>query len=246
MERWKGKTALVTGASSGIGAAVAKALAAAGLKTAVCARRRDRLEQLCNEAGGNVTAYECDLRETEDITGMFADIRANWGGVDVLVNNAGLGHNQPLMSGDVEAWREMLDVNVLALLLCTREAVTDMRKRGDDGHIIHISSMSAHRVAPGSGVYAATKHAVRALTEAMRIELREAESNIRVTSISPGFVVTEFAQKYHQSEEAAEKTYGRYDCLTPEDIADNVLYVLSQPPHVQVHDLLVRPTQQVS
>ncbi|MBW2256555.1 MAG: SDR family NAD(P)-dependent oxidoreductase, partial [Deltaproteobacteria bacterium] len=108
------------------------------------------------------------------------------------------------------------------------EAVQDMRVRGDDGHVIHISSMSGYRVAPGGGVYAATKHAVRALTEALRGELRKLRSGIRVTSISPGFV----------------ETYGRYPVLQVDDIARSVAYVLAQPPHVQVHDILLRPTQQ--
>lgn len=132
------------------------------------------------------------------------------------------------------------------LSICTREAVHDMRRRGDNGHVIHISSMSGHRVGwgEGSGMYAATKHAVVALTEKLRRELRGLGSNIRVTAISPGFVETEMAARFHGSEEAARELHSQYQVLQPEDIAAAVLYVLSSPPHVQVHDILMRPTHQ--
>lgn len=246
LSRWKGRTALVTGASSGIGRAVALALADAGLRVAACARRIERLEALAAASSGEILPLAVDVRHEEEILGAFEQVRERLGGVDVLVNNAGLGHKAPLISGETDAWREMLDVNVLALLICTREAVQDMQRRNVDGHIIHISSMSGHRVPPGSGVYSATKFAVRSLTEGLRLELRESNSPIRVTAISPGFVVTEFAEKYHQSAEAAEKTYGRYPCLTPDDIAEAVSFVLGAPAHVQVHDMLMRPTQQQS
>ncbi len=247
MKRWNRSVALVTGASAGIGRATALELLRAGMRVAVCARRTDRLEALRDEVpGGELLAIGADLRNTDDIARMFERIRAEWDGVDVLVNNAGLGHDAPLLSGDTEMWREMLDVNVLALCTCTREAVADMRRRGDDGYVIHIASMSAHRVPPRSAVYSATKYAVRALTEGLRQELREAGSQIRVTAISPGFVETEFHEHYHDSAEAARKTYSRYKVLDAADIARAVVYALSQPPHVQFHDLLVRPTDQPS
>jgi 17beta-estradiol 17-dehydrogenase / 3beta-hydroxysteroid 3-dehydrogenase len=242
MEAWRGKTALVTGASSGIGRATAAALAAAGMRVAVCARRVDKLRELA----GEVLALAVDLLDEKQIVAMFAAVRAKWGGVDVLVNNAGLGHHAPLMDGDTAAWRETLELNVIALSVCTREAIRDMRGRGDDGYVIHVSSMAAHRVPRQSGMYSASKYAVRSLTESLRQELREAKSKIRVTAISPGFVETEFAARYHRSEEAAQRTYSRYPCLQPEDVAGMVVYALSQPAHVQIHDLLVRPTEQES
>ena len=245
IQDWQGKVALVTGASGGIGEAVAQALMEAGLNVVVCARRIERLRTLV--AGhDNALAIEADLRRTGDIDAMFTQIRSKWGGVDVLVNNAGLGHNAPLMSGEVEEWREMLEVNVLALMICTREAIRDMQRSNTAGHIIHISSMSAYRVTSGSGLYSATKFAVRSLTEGLRMELREAGSDVRVTAISPGFVETEFAEKFHGSKQAADKTYSRFPCLTSDDIANAVLYVLGQPKHVQFHDLLLRPTRQIS
>jgi NADP-dependent 3-hydroxy acid dehydrogenase YdfG len=243
MERWKGKVALVTGASSGIGAATARMLAGAGMKVAVCARRAERLQALARSTDG-IEAHACDLRDTDAIVHLFDAVRARWGGVDVLVNNAGLGHSAPLVDGTTEMWREMLDVNVLALCVATREAVKDMRARGDDGHVVHVSSMAAYRVPPGSGVYSATKFAVRSLTEGLRVELRGLGSNIRVSAISPGFVETEFAEKYHRSAETARKTYGRFQVLTPEDVAEAIRFVLAAPPHAQVHDVLMRPTRQ--
>jgi len=248
MRTWGGKNALVTGASSGIGAAIAERLAHEGMRVFACARRVDRLEKLAGRdyGAGSISAVACDLRDEKAIASLFSTIREQAGGVDVLVNNAGLGHAAPLISGDTAAWREMLEVNVLALCICTREAIADMRSRGDEGHVIHLSSMAGHRVPKGSGVYAATKYAVRGLTEGLRQELRTTCSSIRVTSISPGFVETEFAGKYHQSEEAAELAYGRYTCLQSEDVADTVLYALSRPAHMQIHDILMRPTAQTT
>lgn len=245
MQRFAGKVALVTGASSGIGRAIARTLAESGMRVAICARRADRLEALAAELPeADWLARASDLRDERQIEELFAAVRQRWGGVDVLVNNAGLGHDAPLLSGATEAWRETLQLNVLALSICTREAVSDMRRRGDDGHVVHVSSMAAHRVPPGSGMYAASKFAVRALTEALRQELRALGSKIRVSAVSPGYVETEFAARYHQSEEAARKTYGRFKVLAPEDVAEAVRYLLSAPPHVQVHDLLMRPTDQ--
>ncbi|MGF1496362.1 MAG: SDR family NAD(P)-dependent oxidoreductase [Elainellaceae cyanobacterium] len=241
--------ALVTGASSGIGEAIARRLAREGYCLAICARRQSRLDPLVAEleqSGIEAMAIPVDLRQEADILTCFEKIRDRWGGVNVLVNNAGLGRQAPLMSGDTAAWREMLEVNVLALCVCTREAVKEMRARGDRGHIVHIGSMSGHRVPGGSGVYSASKFAVRALTEGLRQELRAANSQIRVSCVSPGYVETEFAEKYHQSAEKAEETYSRFPVLQPTDIAEAVWYLLSQPDYVQVHDILMRSTYQTS
>jgi len=243
------RVVLVTGASSGIGAAIAQRLATEGDRIVICARRQERLDQLATDLqnqNAEVLAQQVDLRQEEEILKLFDRIRNTWGGVDVLINNAGLGHREPLMTGRTEAWREMLEVNVLALCICTREAVHDMRQRGNTGHIIHISSMSAHRVPASGGVYSASKFAVRALTEGLRQELRAADSQIKVSSVSPGFVETEFAQKFNQSMEKAREVYGQFPVLQPKDIAEAVWYLLSQPAHVQVHDLLLRPTLQIS
>ena len=247
--RLRGAVALVTGASSGIGEATAKRLAAAGLRVVACARRLDRLQALAAEvaaAGGSLFPIACDLRDPAAITAMFRTIREQRGGVDVLINNAGLGRDAPLLSGDTEAWREMLEVNVLALCVCTREAVADMCRRDVAGHVVHVSSMAAHRVPGGSGVYSATKFAVRSLTEGLRRELRAIGSPIRVTAVSPGFVETEFAEVYHGSAEAAAEAYSRYKVLEAVDVAELIWFTISRPPHVQLHDLLVRPTDQTT
>ena len=245
----KNEVVIVTGASSGIGSAVAIELAALGMQVALLARRREKLGHLVaqiQEDGGKAYAYPVDLRDTDVLEDTLACIQRDLGPVRVLINNAGLGHAAPLTSGRTEHWREMLEVNVLALCVCTREAVSQMRVHGDWGQVIHISSMAAHRVPEGSGVYSATKFAVRSLTEGLRKELRGDGSSIRISAISPGFVETEFAAHYHRSEEKARAIYNQYHVLSPEDVARQVTFVLTQPPHVQIHDLLLRPTQQLS
>ncbi|MEO0395233.1 MAG: SDR family NAD(P)-dependent oxidoreductase [Cyanobacteria bacterium P01_A01_bin.137] len=242
--------AAITGASSGIGTAIATQLAADGYNLALCARREQRLAQLASilssQHGIEVLTQTVDLRDETQILDWFGAIATRFNRLDVLVNNAGLGHKESLSSGSTEKWRETLDVNVIALCICTREAIKLMRKLGNDsGHIVHISSMSGHRV-PGSGMYSASKFAVRALTEGLRQELRADQSAIRISSISPGFVETEFAEKYSGSAEAAQQVYSQFPVLQPKDIANGVGYILNQPDYVQVHDLLLRPTQQSS
>ena len=244
MERWRGRVALVSGATSGIGRAVARRLVASGMIVAATGRREERLRELREELGEALTPIAADLRDERSLERLVATVRELHGGIDVLINSAGLGRHAPLLSGGTDAWREMLEVNVLALAVLTREAVRDMRERGDDGQVIHLSSMAAHRVPEESGLYSATKFAVRSLTEGLRRELRAAGSGVRVTSISPGFVATEFAERYWGDPDASERTYGRYQVLDAEDVADLVEAVLRRPPHVELHDLLVRPTAQ--
>ncbi len=240
--------AVVTGASSGIGLAIARRLAADGYDLAICARRQERLSAAADtlrRQDVDVLAQTVDLRDESQILNFFAAVKDRWGRLDALINNAGLGHKESLMTGSTEAWREMLDVNVLAPCICTREAVSLMEP-ANAGHILHISSMSGHRVPAIAGLYSATKFAVRSLTETLRRELRAADSSIRISSISPGIVETEFAEKYHQSTEKAKDTYSQFPVLQAVDIANAVAYALSQPAHVEVHDILVRPTQQNS
>ena len=238
----------MTGASSGIGAATARALAAAGAAVTIGARRVDRLEALAAEiraAGGRVAVRATDMRREDDVVALIASATRSFGGVDVLVNNAGLGRGAPLSSAATDAWREMLEVNVLGLAIATREAIRDMDRRGVAGHVVHVSSMAGHRI-PGldSGMYAATKFAVRALTEALRRELRARKSPIRVTAISPGHVFTEFADVFSGRPGAQAEIDARSKILEPGDVAETILWVVTRPAHVEVHDVLVRPTAQ--
>ena len=241
---------LVTGASSGIGAETARALAAAGARLVLAARRRDRLDALAAELerqDAAVLAVAVDMRREDDIVGCFAAARARFGGVDVLVNNAGLGRAAPISSAASELWREMLEVNVLGLAIATREAIRDLERRGTAGHIVNVASMAAHRVpGPESGMYAATKFAVRALTEGVRQELRAKQSAIRVSLVSPGYVATEFADVFAGRPGALQTLQARLNVrmLEAHDVAQAILWVVTQPPHVEVHDLLVRPTEQ--
>ena len=240
-----GKTAVVTGASSGIGTETARALAAAGAALMLAARRADRLARLAAELGGEVAVQPTDMRREEDILRLSAVARERFGGVDILVNNAGLGRAAPLGSAPTELWREMLEVNVLGLAIATREAIQDMERRGVAGHVVHVASMAAHRVpGPESGMYAATKFAVRALTEGLRQELRARESPIRVSAVSPGHVLTEFADVFTGRPGAQAAIDRRFKILEPRDVAEAIVWIVTRPPHMEVHDLLVRPTAQ--
>ena len=184
------KIALVTGASAGIGSAVAVALARAGYQVIGVARRVDKIKRLNDQLNGSEPRIEArcvDICREADVESLFAHIRDEYGALDVLVNNAGLGRDASLLAGETDAWRHMFELNVIALSVCTREAVKLMEHGQRAGHIVHISSMSGHRVPTGNGgMYSATKHAVRALAEALRRELRAKQSSIRISSISPG------------------------------------------------------------
>jgi 17beta-estradiol 17-dehydrogenase / 3beta-hydroxysteroid 3-dehydrogenase len=242
------KSAIVTGASSGIGAETARLLARAGAAVTLGARRADRLETLAAEirqAGGAVAVQRTDMRREDDVVRLVAVARERFGGVDVLVNNAGLGRAAPLSSAATELWREMLEVNVLGLCIATREAIQDMERRGVAGHVVHVSSMAGHRVpSPDSGLYSASKFAVRSLTEGLRQELRARKSPIRVTAVSPGHVNTEFADVFTGRPGAEQEIASRLRILDPRDVAEAILWAVTRPPHVEVHDVLVRPTAQ--
>ncbi|XP_033112174.1 dehydrogenase/reductase SDR family member 11-like [Anneissia japonica] len=253
-ERWVGRVALVTGASVGIGAAIARKLVGHGMKVVGCANNGfDKVKAIAEElksqnSSGLLYPVKCDLSKETDILAMFSEIKEKFGGVDVCVNNAGLSFECPLMSGKTEHWRYMLEVNVLALAVCTREAISQMMERGvNDGHVFHINSMDGHRIAgPGStmGFYGGTKHMVTAMTEGLRQELRSKNLNIRITSISPGCVETEFSIRM-RGEERGRQLYKQLKSLTPDDIANSLVHALHAPPHCQIHDILMRPIEDV-
>ena len=246
--RWKGRVALVTGASSGIGDAIARRLARCGMKGAIVARRAERLARLQTAielGGGEALPIVANLRDEADIRRLFAELRAAWGRLDLLVNNAGLGREGRLETADPADWREMLEVNVLALSLCIREALADMKDK-TEAQIINLSSLAGHRVPPGRDVayYAATKHAVRALTDGLREEMVRNQRSVRVGMISPGLVETEFHGNSLRDEGRGRAMYQRFKVLEPADIADAVAYMLAVPPHVQIHDIVLRPLAQ--
>ncbi|XP_047108531.1 dehydrogenase/reductase SDR family member 11-like [Schistocerca piceifrons] len=242
MERYAGRVALVTGASSGIGAAIAQALLRRGLTVVGLARRVDRVKALeLKDAPGKLYAIQGDVSSEDSILSAFKWIRENLSGVDILINNAGLGNGHDLTSGKTEEWKRILDVNVLGLSICTREAVQDMLRRGvDDGFIIHISSIAAHvpPLAPIISMYAASKHAVKVLLEGLRKDLVARKSKIRVGEVSPGSVRTEFAKNFPG---VPADHYDKNPCLESEDVAEAVVYMLSQNLRVQVHDIIVYP-----
>ncbi|XP_045613486.1 dehydrogenase/reductase SDR family member 11 [Procambarus clarkii] len=247
MERWAGRVALVTGASSGIGAAVCKRLVEADMKVVAAARNEEKLLALQSklaDSSGELITMKCDITDDDEVLNVFSIIKKEFGGVDVCINNAGMSHNRSLLEGSPEDWREMLNINVVGLSLCTREAVSSMRERNvNDGQIIHINSMSGHRVISNSAVhfYSATKFAVRALLEGMRLELRDLKSHIRIAAVSPGLVETEKSLRLYEDE--VKKM--NMKSLNADDVAASVIHVLSAPPHVQIHDILIRPTDQV-
>lgn len=238
MERWTGRTAVVTGASSGIGAAIAQELVKRGLKVVGLARRVERVEDMSavlNSEPGKLFPLKCDISKEEDIKEAFQWIKTNLGGVDILINNAGTVCHNSLINGPVDRWRQMLDLNVLGVSICTKEALQSMKERGvHDGHIVNMNSIFGHTLPPiefGCIMYSATKHAITVLTEGLRRELVKSNSKIRVTSISPGIVDTEMIPRSILED---------FPYLHAKDVADGVIYVLAAPPNVQIHELTIR------
>jgi len=254
MERWSGRVALVTGASAGIGAAITKVLLEAGMKVVGCARRIELIEEFASEwdsLPGKLFPYKCDLESEQDIVTMFKWIADNkdLGKIDVCINNAGMSTSETLLEGKYENWKKMMSINVIALCLCTKLSIESMQANNiNDGHIVMISSMSGHRVppSPSTRFYSATKFAVNGLIEGWRQSVRELKSQIRISGLSPGLVETEFSEAMTGDKDKAKKLYESISCLQAVDMAESVKFILSAPPHVQIHDILVRPTEQVS
>ncbi|XP_035703629.1 dehydrogenase/reductase SDR family member 11-like [Folsomia candida] len=247
MIRWKNRVALVTGASVGIGEAICTSLVSHGMTVIGCARSKDKIDMLSNDLSkkglsGRLIAYKCDVSNDKNIDDMFEWIAKNHGGVDVMVNNAGFSCKDTLLEITGDKMRDMLNVNVVGLVLCTSKAVKSMLTRGvDDGHIFNLNSMSGHRLTGILNFYAATKFAVTALTEGFRRELVE-NSKIRITAISPGLVETEFLARAFEDKDMAQSVFARCESvIKPQDIADILLFSLSSPPNIQIHDVLVRP-----
>ncbi|XP_018319731.1 farnesol dehydrogenase-like [Agrilus planipennis] len=245
MERWVGKVAVVTGASSGIGAAIAEALVKEGLIVAGFARRKERIEELAKKlqqanAKGKLHAVKVDMTKENEIIDGFNWVKKNLGPIHVLVNNAGGARSTTLINGDTQRWKEVFDVNVIGLTIATREAVKDMTANKVDGHIIHINSVVGHKVinVPGVNVYPASKYAVTALSETLRHEFIQNKLKIKITSLSPGHVDTEFRDAADLKVDPSS-IFAKIKGSTTEDIANGVLYVLGTPPHVQIQELTI-------
>jgi NADP-dependent 3-hydroxy acid dehydrogenase YdfG len=242
----KGKVAIITGASSGIGYATALALSKAGAKIAAGARRTDRLESLRKEIannGGEVFTQKLDVTKKADCDSFVDAVAKKWGTVDILVNNAGLMPLSFFKSLKVNEWDQMIDVNIKGVLYCTAATINHMLAK-KSGHIVNISSVAGRIVFPAGSVYCATKHAVAALSEGLRQEL-SVRSNIRVTCIEPGVVATELTNTI--TEKALEKfveTVKQMEALQAEDIANAILFAVESPAHMNVNEILIRPTTQ--
>ncbi|XP_076461369.1 dehydrogenase/reductase SDR family member 11-like [Babylonia areolata] len=253
MERWVGRVALVTGASAGIGYSVTKALVERGMKVVACARNIAAIQKLGEELSehpGSLTAVKCDVSKEEEVTAMFQMIRqhSSLGRVDVCINNAGLAHDAPLLTGDPAQWKHMFDVNVLGLMMVTKESFKLMQENNiDDGHIILVNSVAGKTVSSfiPSHCYSATKFAVSALCQGMRNELRALKSRIRISQVCPGMVETEFAKRFVGEEDAATG-FSILPYLKADDVSDSILYILGAPPHVEVNDVVILPTEETS
>ena len=242
-----GKIACVTGASSGIGAATAEALAEAGCNLVISARREDKIkdfaEYLTEKYGIKCFGGVLDVRNQKDVEKFFAKLPKAFKNIEILVNNAGLAKDMtPLYDNKISDWEQMIDTNVKGLLYVTKAVLPVMIKR-DKGHIVNLGSTAGRGTYPGGTVYCATKHAVNAITSGLRKDLLK--TSIRVTTIDPGAVETEFSMVRFEGDKArADKVYEGYEPLHAEDIADTVLYAVTRPPHVNVTDIIVCPTAQ--
>jgi NADP-dependent 3-hydroxy acid dehydrogenase YdfG len=246
MENKDGKVALITGASSGIGEITAKALAAVGFRVAVAARRAERLTTLVDtitQAGGQALSIMADVTDEDQVKAMVRQAHTHWGQLDVLVNNAGLMLLGPIADADTEDWRRMVQTNLLGLFYATHEALPIMKAQGS-GHIVNISSLAGRIARAGSGVYNATKWGVGAFSEALRQEC--VKDHIRVTVIEPGVVATDLAT-HITNPQSRETALNRLRTMTPlqaDDVARAIVYAVTQPPHVNVNEILMRPTEQ--
>ena len=249
MRSLAGKVVLITGASSGIGRATAFAFAGARARLLLCARRMELLQELqapLIEAGAAaVSCFRLDVRERDAVEAAVAGLPADWAAIDVLVNNAGLSRGlTKLFEDDPENWDEMIDTNVKGLLSVTRAVVPRMVARGT-GHVINLGSTAGHQTYANGAVYCATKAAEKAISEGLRIDL--IGTSVRVTSVDPGMTETEFSKvRFRGDNERAAKVYERITPLTPEDIADAILWAATRPAHVNIHTIVLTTIDQAN
>ncbi len=242
------KTVVISGASAGIGRACAEYFARAGFQVIAGARRSESLKEISqkisSESGSKVLAHSLDVCDQYSIDSFASFVFKNCHAPDVVINNAGMAAGvDPIASAKAEDWQRMLDTNVMGLLRFTRAFLPSMLEK-KKGHIVNISSIAGHHSYAGGGVYAGTKHAVKAIGESLRLELNG--TPIRVTAISPGMVETEFSKVRFNDQEKAKAVYKGMTPLTANDIAECVLFAAQRPAHVNIDDIIIMPTDQAS
>jgi 3-hydroxy acid dehydrogenase / malonic semialdehyde reductase len=248
MGQLKDKIILITGASSGIGEACAKQFAAQGAKLILAARRKERLEALAEKLTLNhqvsIHLLQLDVRDKAQVQQAIATLPSDWQAIDVLVNNAGLAlSTDKMQDAKVENWEVMIDTNIKGLLYITNAILAGMVQR-NRGHIINIGSIAGHEYYPAGNVYSATKHAVKAITKSLKIDLLG--TDIRVTEIAPGAVETEFSEIRWNDKERAKNFYKDFKPLIADDIADIIVYCANAPAHVNIAEIIVTPVAQSS
>ena len=242
------KIALITGATSGIGQATALKAAEAGFDVIITGRRNDRLQKLAEsirQKGADVLPLTFDIRQSGEVETAIRNLGGKWRDISVLVNNAGLAVGvAAIPEGGLDDWERMIDTNVKGLLYITR-AVAPLMIARNTGHIVNLASIAGKEVYPGGNVYCATKHAVDALSRAMRTDMLK--HHIKVTNIAPGMVETEFSiVRYKGDKEAADKVYQGMTPLTNEDIAETIIFAITRPAHVCLNDIVIMPTAQAN
>ncbi len=242
------KIVLITGASAGIGEACAESFAREGARLILAARRREKLQEVADrlnqEFGTDCHLLELDVRDRDQVNAAVEGLPAQWAEIDILINNAGLSRGlDKVQQGDHTDWEEMIDTNVKGLLWVSRAVMPGMVDR-DRGHVINIGSIAGRQVYPGGNVYCATKYAVRALTQGMRIDLLG--TKVRCSTVDPGMVETEFSEvRFHGDKEKAAGVYQNFPPLKAVDIAETVLFCATRP-HVNIHEVLVMPQDQAA
>lgn len=240
------KTALITGATSGIGRATAHEFAKHGIKLIICGRRQERLDTIKTALSKHTKVYALnfDVRDKEAVFNAISSLPEDFKTIDILINNAGNAHGlDPIHEGSINDWDAMIDINVKGLLYVSKAIIPQMTER-QSGHIINIGSSAGKEVYPKGNVYCASKHAVIAVTDGMRIDLNP--YGIKVAAINPGLVETEFSQVRFKGETLADTVYKGYKALQPQDVADVIYFAISRPAHVNIADVLMFCTAQAS
>lgn len=242
------KIVLITGATSGIGEATALKATGAGYDLIITGRRKERLTELADKIrrkGREVLELCFDIRNPQEVKTAITELADKWKNISVLINNAGLAvGTSPIQDGVLDDWERMIDTNLKGLLYITHE-VAPLMIKNNTGHIVNLASIAGKEVYPGGNVYCATKHAVDALSKAMRTDMLK--YNIKVTNIAPGMVETEFSLvRYKGDAEAARKVYNGMTPLSNEDIAETILFAITRPAHVCLNDIVIMPTAQAN